>query len=97
MVNSPAAAHTNPAGGMTMEATLKQSDRTVIEVQVVEGSHIYLKQGDSSLRSENGQDVFIEWADAPEELRREALAGMERVAASTREASASLWGAITPA
>jgi hypothetical protein len=78
------------AGGKTMEAKLSDWGKTVGEVQVVEGSHIYLKD-------ECGQDVFFEWKDAPEMLRREALAYREKMEESFRGASAALFGAITPA
>jgi hypothetical protein len=67
-----------------MEATLKQSGKPVIEVQVAEGSHIYLQ-------GEDGQDVFIEWEDAPEMLRTRALEYRAKLGALFQEAAGSLF------
>jgi hypothetical protein len=67
-----------------MESKLSEWGKPVIEVQVVEGSHIYFKD-------QSGQDVFFEWKDAPEMLRTRALEYRAKLGALFQEAAGSLF------
>ena len=63
---------------------------SLVELEVEEGSHIFLKRmgADEEQRSD---EVFMEWRDAPEGLRREALASIEKLAKAISECSEKLW------
>ncbi len=55
-----------------MNAALKDWQGKGVELEVVEGSHIYFQRAD-------GMDAFLEWADAPVEVREACLKAMKEL------------------
>lgn len=68
-----------------METILKDGGEIVLEFDVVEGSHIFI-------RTKNGVqpvDAFLEWGDVPAEVREAGLQAAERLQAAFKDCSSA--------
>ena len=55
-----------------MDAILKSGTDTVLEFEVIKGSHIYIFK-------EDGANAFLEWEDVPDEVREVCLRAAEKL------------------
>lgn len=66
-----------------MEATLKDTGNTVAEIQVAEGSHVYI-------RTQDGTEIFKNWNEMTEEERESCKTAAEELESTIKNLAAAL-------